>query len=195
MNAIKREAAFEIDPLFLSRWSRRAYRDEPVTLQQLFQLFEAARWAPSARNLQPWRFLYAVKEGAHWPLFLDLLYDRNRIWAQRASALVAVLSQHSELVDGVETRVRTHSFDAGAAWANLALQASLLGLSTRAMGGVDLERARVTLGIPDEVELHAIIAIGWPGPEDDLPDHLKGLEAPNQRKPVDSFAFEGPYPE
>lgn len=194
MGVSGRNAAHEIDPVFLNRWSRRALSGEPIDLDLLFRLFEAARWAPSARNVQPWRFLYAQRDGLHWPAFLELVYDRNRVWAQHAAALVAILSQRTYDVDGVETPLRTHAFDAGAAWANLALQASLLDLSARAMGGVDLERARSVLALPETVEIHVIVAIGRPASERALPDHLQALEEPNQRKPQSSFVFEGSFP-
>lgn len=194
MSATTRRAEHGVHPLFIQRWSRRSFADLPIAADQLHRLFEAARWAPSAQNAQPWRFLYALRDGAHWNSFLDLIYERNRIWAQRSAALIAVLSQRVRRVDGVDKSWRTHAFDAGAAWANLSLQASLMGLSARAMGGVDLDRARAVLALPQSIEIHAIVAIGWPGDPGSLPEHLRDLDTPNAREPLSHFVFEGPFP-
>ena len=184
----------EIDPVFLSRWSRRGFCDEPIAVSQLFTLFEAARWAPSAKNAQPWRFLYSRRHDANWPVFLDLLYPRNRIWAQRAAALIAVVSRtvHKD-GDGIRPSP-THAFDAGAAWALLALQAHRDGLNTRAIGGFDRACALKALGLPGDYEIHAFVAVGRAGPAGKLPDHLQGLERPTPRRAASEFVAAGLFP-
>ncbi|MDO3508893.1 nitroreductase family protein [Ralstonia pseudosolanacearum] len=133
----ERIADHPIDPLFLARWSPRAYDARLMQHADLLCLLEAARWAPSAYNHQPWRFLYARRDDAHWADFLDLLVSANGAWAQHAAALVFVLSDTRLGRDGAVDAVpsRSHSFDAGAAWAQLALQALRLGYHARAMAG------------------------------------------------------------
>lgn len=189
-----RLADHDVDPIFLTRWSRRGFCDEPIPVSQLNSLFEAARWAPSARNAQPWRFLYSRRHDRSWPMFLDLLYPRNRIWAQRAAALIAVVSRTVH-IDGDGVRPSpTHAFDAGAAWALLALQAHRDGWNTRAIGGFDRACAAKALGLPADHEIHAFVAVGRAGRASQLPDHLRGLEKPTSRRAVTEFAAAGPFP-
>src|SRR5438874_10836241 len=120
-----RRSDHPVDPLFLARWSPRAFDRSIMPEADLLTMFEAARWAPSAFNVQPWRFLYARREGSDWALFLDLLIPWNRQWAESASVLVYVLSDR--MSGSGEVPSHSHSFDAGAAWAFLALQAARLG--------------------------------------------------------------------
>lgn len=189
-----RRADRPIDPIFLERWSRRALSDAPLDEDDLATLFEAARWAPSARNAQPWRFLYARPGDEAWPVFLDLIYPRNRVWAERAKALVLLASVAVRVEDGTATAWRTHAFDAGAAWAFLALQAAHLGLTVRAMGGFDLERAPEALGLPEVLAPQVMLAVGRPGSSKALPDHLASLETPTDRTPRSAFVVRGLWP-
>jgi nitroreductase len=122
-----RQPDHEVDPLFLERWSPRAFDGSEMPEPDLLTLFEAARWAPSAFNSQPWRFLYARRGDADWERFLGLLIPWNQGWAHSASALVYILSDSLPFTDrksGEPQPSSTHSFDAGAAWACLALQAT-----------------------------------------------------------------------
>src|ERR1700712_1985503 len=121
----ERAADYPIDRLFIDRWSPRAFTGEAISETELFSLFEAARWAPSSYNSQPWRFFYARRDTAHWDRFLDLLIPYNRSWAQHAAALIFVVSKSTMLPPGKTTEIpsHSHSFDAGAAWGSLALQA------------------------------------------------------------------------
>ncbi len=121
----KRKADYPIDSLFLDRWSPRAMSGESITDEELFTLFEAARWAPSSYNGQPWRMLYAKRETAHWPRFLELLVEFNQTWAKNAAALVVFISKTT--FDHNGEPAATHSFDTGAAWENFALQGALRG--------------------------------------------------------------------
>jgi nitroreductase len=185
-----RYAEHEIDPLFLDRWSPRAMSGDPVDSAELMVLFEAARWAPSSGNAQPWRILFARRDGPHWPTFLDLLTDSNRVWARHAAALVLFISKS---VNDAGKPSITHSFDTGAAWENLALQGGLKGLVVHGMQGFDYGRARVALAIPEEFRVEAMAAIGRPAPAESLPDHLRARETPSSRRPLAETVCEGPF--
>jgi nitroreductase len=187
----KRRAGYPINELFLDRWSPRAMSGEPIAQEDLMVLFEAARWAPSSFNNQPWRILYARRDGEHWQLFLDLLVESNRIWANKAAALMLFISKMTFDHNGKPSR--THSFDAGAAWENLALQASLRGYVAHGMQGFDYDRAKTALEIPDEYQVEAIVAVGKPGAKESLPEKLQAIEAPNDRRPLDQTVCEGPF--
>jgi nitroreductase len=187
-----RRADHPIDDLFLRRWSPRAMSGEALTEEELATLFEAARWAPSSGNGQPWRFLYAHRDSASWPTFFDLLNPGNRTWAARAAVLVVVVSRTT--FERNDRPARTHSFDTGAAWMALALQARLAGLVAHGMAGFDYELARQELGVPDDHAVEAMIALGRPGHREDLPPDLADREQPNGRKPVTEIAFPGRFP-
>jgi len=186
-----RTADHPIDSLFLDRWSPRSMTGEPLDDGELNVLLEAARWAPSSFNNQPWRILYARRDSEYWTLFLGLLVEGNRVWAQGAAALLLFISKTT--FDHNGRPARTHSFDTGAAWENLALQATLRGIAAHGMQGFDYDRARTDLGIPDEYEVEAMIAVGRPGPPDALPDKLRAAESPNARRPLAETAAEGTF--
>jgi nitroreductase len=154
-------------------------------------LFEAARWAPSSYNNQPWRFLYAKRGSNFWPLFLNLMVPMNQTWAGDASVLVVVLSNRKFDHNGSSSI--THSFDAGAAWENLALQAWINGYVAHAMQGFDYDKARVDLGIPEDFQVETMIAIGKQGPKEKLPPELKEREQPNERRPLHESIVEGKF--
>ncbi len=195
-SSVARTPDHQIDTLFIDRWSSRAYSGEGISDDELFSLFEAARWAPSASNSQPWRFVYAHRQTPEWePLFL-LLNARNRLWADKAAALVAIVSDTSfAREDGTFATTRTGSFDTGAAGASLAFQAQNQGLRTRAMGGVDHERAPAVLGFAGTQRLEAIVAIGSPAPADTLPAEFRAAEQPTLRRPIGAFIFKGRLPD
>lgn len=182
----------EVLPLFVERWSPRAMSGEGISDQELAQLFEAARWAPSSYNDQPWRFLYARRDSRHWPRFFDLLVDFNRQWADKAAVLLVLLSRRTREANGQPAP--THSFDTGAAWQNLALQGRALGLVVHGMGGFDYDRARQDLRVPPEYAVEAMVAVGRPAPVDSLPAGLREIEVPSGRKPIEEIAFEGSMP-
>jgi nitroreductase len=187
----KRRADHPIDKIFLDRWSPRAMSGEAIAEKDLMVLFEAARWAPSSYNNQPWRLLYARRDSEHWPLFLDLLVQSNRIWAARAAALLLFISKTTFDYNGKPAR--THSFDTGAAWENLALQAMLRGYVAHGMQGFDYERAKTALNVPDDYQVEAMAAIGKPGSKDSLPEKLQAMETPNDRRPLARSVCEGPF--
>ncbi|MDR3581554.1 MAG: nitroreductase family protein [Oryzomonas sp.] len=187
----KRHADHLIDAIFLNRWSPRAMSGEEIPAEDLMVLFEAARWAPSSYNNQPWRILYASRDSKHWPLFFDLLVDANRAWCVNAAALLVMVSKTTFDHNGKPSR--THSYDTGAAWENLALQGCLRGYVVHGMQGFDYDRARTTLNIPDDYQVEAMAAIGRPGRMEDLPEALQGRETPNDRRKLAQTVCEGPF--
>jgi len=191
-----RTADHEIDPQFLSRWSPRAFTGEPIPEAMLMAMFEAARWAPSAFNGQPWRFVYARREKPEdWGPLFGALIEYNQAWVAGASVLAFIASarfrQHP--ARGPEPN-RTHSFDAGAAWGYLALQAHRLGWAAHGMAGFDMARAYEATGLPEaEFQVEAAIAIGRPTDAGVLPEAFRAREVPSDRERVGRFVFEGRY--
>lgn len=188
-----RRTDHDIDPLFVRRWSPRALSGEAIAEEELLRLFEAARWAPSSYNNQPWRFLWARRDTPPWERFLDLLVEFNRSWAQHAAALVVIVSSTTFEHNGKPSR--THSFDAGAAWMSLALAGSLQGLVVHGMQGFDDERAVQVLGVPEGFAVEIMCAVGLPGDREALPETLRQREVPSGRKTVAEIAFEGGFPD
>jgi nitroreductase len=186
-----RRSDYPIDPLFLDRWSPRAMSGEEITETELLTLFEAARWAPSSYNGQPWRILYARRDTGHWTLFFNLLVEFNQTWAKNAAALAVLISK--ETFDHNGEPAITHSFDTGAAWANLALQGTLDGLVIHGMQGFDYGKAKIDLKIPDGYSVEAMVVIGKPGKKEDLPEKLQEREVPNDRRSLRETAFEGEW--
>lgn len=185
-----------VDPLFLERWSPRAFDASPMAQEDLDTIFDAARWAPSAFNYQPWRFLYAHRDSADWPRFLDLLQPFNQVWVENASVLIYALSDTLMTAPGsAETKPsHSHSFDAGAAWALMALQAIRLGYHSHAMAGVDFARAQVELAIPQRFRIECAVAIGRRADPSVLPESLRAREEPSGRKEIGEFVTAGNFP-
>jgi nitroreductase len=187
----KRKADHPIDKLFLDRWSPRAMTGEPIPEEDLMSLFEAARWAPSSYNNQPWRMLYARRDTEHWQTFFDLMIEFNQSWAKDAAVLVLFISKTHFVFNG-EPSV-THSFDTGAAWQNLALQGALKGLVVHGMQGFDYEGARTALNIPEGYDVEAMAAIGRPAAAETLPEDLRSREEPSDRRALEETICEGPF--
>jgi nitroreductase len=187
----KRSADHPIDALFLDRWSPRAMTGQTIPAADLMSLFEAARWAPSSYNNQPWRILYATRDSLYWQVFFDLLVEGNQVWAKDAGALLLFLSKKTFTHNGKPAI--THSFDTGAAWENLALQGSLKGYVVHGMQGFDYERARTALGVPADFQIEAMAAIGFPGSTEVLPEKLQAKEAPSDRRKLAETICEGPF--
>ncbi len=186
-----RQTQFSVDPIFTNRWSPRAMTGAQIDAPTLMTLFEAARWAPSSGNGQPWRFVYAQRATETWPAFLDLLVPGNRLWCANASALVVIASRDTAEHNGKPAP--THSFDTGAAWMSLSLQGSLLGLVVHGMAGFDWVRAKELIGLPDGFSVEAMCAIGYPAAPETLPEALREREKPSDRKPMSQWLFEGKY--
>lgn len=187
----KRQAEHPIEKLLLDRWSPRAMSGEAISEPELMSLFEAARWAPSSYNNQPWRFLYARRETAHWPAFFDLLVEANKTWCAQAAVLVLIISKTT--FDHNDQPSATHSFDAGAAWQNLALQGFANGFVVHGMQGFDYARAQTELGIPALYKVEAMVAIGRPGSIEALPPAVQARETPNQRRTLAQTICEGAF--
>lgn len=186
-----RTADHPVLDLFLRRWSPRAMTGEPLSDDELMTLFEAARWAPSTNNEQEWRFLYARNGSPQWPAFFDLLMPGNQVWCEKAAVLLVVLSKKTFTRNGKPNPV--NSFDAGAAFENLALQAAHMGIVCHGMAGFDNAKARADLRVPDDFEVEAMVALGRPGDPDTLPPELQARETPSGRKPVREFTCEGAF--
>jgi nitroreductase len=180
-----------IDSQFADRWSPRAMSGEAIEKDELMVLFEAARWAPSSFNLQPWRMLYALRDSPTWSVFFNLLVDKNQAWAANAGALVLVVSK--KVNDRTGGPARTHSFDTGAAWGSFALQGYLRGYAVHGMQGFDYDRARKDLGVPEEFQVEAMIAVGRRASSESLPPPLRQMEAPNDRRPLGETVCEGSW--
>lgn len=187
----KRHLQHSVNPVFVDRWSPRAMSGEAVGEQELMTLFEAARWAPSSFNAQPWRMIYARRDTPHWPTFFGWLGERNQSWAKHAAALVLFVS--SRVNEKTKEPSRTHSFDAGAAWANFALQGSMLGLAVHGMQGFDYERSRKELQIPESFNVEMMVAVGRPASPQTLPEPLRTMESPNDRRPLAQTICEGRF--
>jgi nitroreductase len=183
-----RSPKYDIDPLFINRWSPRAL-ERDMDEEELMALFEAARWAPSSYNNQHWRFLYATYEDEEWETFLDFLGDFNLNWAEEGYALIVVVSKTTFDHNGEEAR--THSFDTGAAWQNFALEAARRDLVAHGMQGFDYEQAAEELDVPEGFEVEAMIAVGSKGDEESLPEEMR--VEPNGRKQLEEIVFNGKF--
>lgn len=188
-----RAANPRIEKLIVERWSPRALDASEIAQEDLDVILEAAGWAPSAYNAQPWTFLYARRGDAHWDRFLSLLVEFNQGWAKDASALVFVVSDSLMRSDKGDSANHSHSFDAGAAWALAALQAHAMGYVTHGMTGLKFGEAEAALGLPADHRLEAAFAIGRQGDREQLPEFLREREVPSGRKPVADIARNGTF--
>lgn len=185
-----RHAEHEIDPVFLNRWSPRAFSEGPVDDEVLMSVFEAARWAPSSNNEQPWRFIIArTQEDRH--RFLEFLAPGNQVWAQYAPVLLVIISKKTFTRNGAPNKV--YQFDAGCAWGYIALQALQNGLITHGMAGFDNDKAREILDVPEDFDIMAVIAIGKRGDKSRLPEELQEREIPSGRRPLSETIMEGGF--
>jgi nitroreductase len=160
-----RHPGHPILPLLQNRWSPRSMTGEEISEEELMSLFEAARWAPSSYNAQPWRLIYARRDTSHWRKLFDLMVEFNQSWAKDAAVLLVVISRKT--FEHNEKPSHTHSFDTGAAWMSLALEASSRGLVAHGIG----KRA----------------------PKDHLPPDLRAKEEPSSRKPLGQILMEGTF--
>ncbi|NCN99653.1 nitroreductase family protein [Candidatus Falkowbacteria bacterium] len=185
-----RSAEHEINPLILSRWSSRAFDGRALTMEDLSSVLEAAKWAPSSANQQPWLFIYAFRDTSSWIKLFTLLNVGNQEWVDRAGVLVVLISKQ---VSDRGSLNETASFDAGAAWENLALEATSRGLVAHAMAGFDYEKAREDLKIPDDYKVEAMIALGYTGDKKNLSEKNQVRDVPSQRKALDEIISEGEF--
>jgi len=162
-----------LDPLILHRWSPRAFDGSAIPAADLRTILDAARWAPSAFNYQPWRILYAERGDANWETFLS--------------------NTQSAGPDGKLGPLHSHSFDTGAAWGQLGLQALKLGYHAHGMTGLDFDKARELLGVPERFRVEAAAAIGKATDPSVLPEGLREREVPSDRKPLEEIAYPGKF--
>lgn len=178
-----------INDLFLKRWSPRAMSGKPLTLLQVQQLVEAARWAPSSYNNQPWRYFYAISGDEFWTSFVDLLAPGNKIWAEKAGALFVVAAKTT--FDYNNKPSRTAPYDTGAATLNLAYEGFFLGLVVHQMEGFDYDKAHELLKMPKDFVVQSMVAVGFSGDVAELPKKAQQDEHPNERRPLDEIMFHG----
>jgi nitroreductase len=172
----------------LARWSPRAFSHKPVAAEDLKKIFDAARWAASSYNEQPWRFLVGHRGDATYQKIFDSLIEFNQGWAKSAPVLILSAASKSFAHNGATNHFAIH--DTGAASAYLALQATALGLHAHSMAGFDQEKARAAFGIPDSYHIGAVTALGHLGDVNTLPEGLRELEvSARQRKPLSEFVF------
>lgn len=183
-----RQATYEIDNAVLNRWSPRSYLDKDIPEEVLFSVFEAARWAPSAFNFQPWRFILARTDESR-EKFYSFIFDGNLTWVKKAPVLALLISKTTS----ERGKFGSHAFDTGAAWGMLSLEAVKKGLITHPMTGFDFEKAREVLNIPEDYAINALVAIGYQAPKEDLPEAIKEREKPSTRRPLEESIFEGEF--
>ncbi|ACB95203.1 nitroreductase family protein [Beijerinckia indica] len=190
-----RKADHPVETVFLERWSPRAFSPEPIPETDLHTIFEAARWAPSAYNSQPWRFLFARHGTPEFATLLGLLIEFNQSWAKNAAVLSLLISKKTFVPPGKTEPVlsHSHSVDAGAAWGFLALQATKLGYAVHAMTGFDIPRAALELNIPDDYRVELAFALGRRADKSILPEGLQAREVPSSRNPLSTYVFEGQF--
>ena len=186
-----RKATYSINPLILNRWSPRAMSGEALNDQELLPLFEAARWAPSSYNNQPWRFIIAKRDTPEWNALFNLMGEFNQGWTKNAACLVVIVSKNT--FDHNNQPMQTHSFDTGSSWENLAIEASSRGLVAHGMQGFDYEKAKKALHVPDDHTVEAMVAIGKLGKKETLPKETQEREMPSDRKPLADLIFHGKF--
>lgn len=190
LNQVKHAPEVEgVLPVFHTRWSPRAYSDREVSLQDLSKVFEAARWAASSYNEQPWRFLVGVRGSEAYKKILESLMPFNQAWAGKAPVLILGVTKTKFSHNDSPNRVAL--YDLGAAASYLTLEAAALGLSTHQMAGFDENAARKAFNVPEEYIFGAAIALGYQGAPETLPnEQTKQQEtAPRTRKSLSEIVF------
>jgi len=180
---------FPVHDFIAERWSPRAFSDKPVAPDVLQSLFEAARWAPSSSNEQPWAYIVATKDDPeNFAKLVSVLVPFNVTWARHAPVLALAVAELSFAKNG--TPNRNSQYDVGAASAWLTVEATTRGLFVHQMAGYDHDKAREVFGIPAGWEPIAAMAIGYPDDPDSLPQPLRDREvAPRTRKPISAFVM------
>ena len=189
---LNRESTHPIQPAFLSRISYHAFSEERLSDEELASLFEAARWAPSSYNAQPWRFSYSRRGDREWETFFNVLVEFNKLWCKHADTLIVVASKNRFEFNG--QIAPTSHFDTGAAWMSLALEAEARNILTHGMQGFDYEAIKKSLKISDDFTVEAMIAIGKHGQTERLPEELQAKEVPSTRKPLEAIVARGYFP-
>jgi nitroreductase len=176
--------------LIANRRSKRAYSSQPVAQEKITSLFEAARWAPSSMNEQPWVYIYATKDQPElWQKIFDALNESNQVWAKEAPLLIVSMVRKNLIRNGRPNGAA--KYDLGGANAFLSLQATSMGLNVHQMGGYNADKIRTNLNIHnEELELGVIMAIGYLGDAEALPENLKQRElSPRERYLQSAFVM------
>lgn len=190
INSKRADLDHPVHELISERWSPYVFEPRRMNPEDLRSLFEAARWAPSSYNEQPWSYIVAAREDrAEFDRVLSCLVEANRRWARNASVLILAVAKLRFDRDGRPNRAAHH--DLGAAAANLSLEATARGLSVHQMGGILPDRARELFRIPDEYEPMTAIAVGYPGSDDGILGQRD--RSGRTRKPVGEFVFSGEF--
>jgi len=184
---------FPVNELIQNRWSPRAFSDKRVPQEVLRSLFEAARWAPSSNNEQPWAYIVATKDDVeNFEKSLGALVEFNANWAKKAPVLVIAVAELAFAKNNAPNR--NAQYDVGAASLQLSLEATARGLVVHQMAGFDPETAKETYNIPQGWEPIAAMAIGYPGDPSSLPEPLQSREkAPRTRKRISEFVMSGQW--
>ncbi len=184
---------FPVHELIRERWSPRAFADKPVPQDVLRSIFEAARWAPSSNNEQPWAYIVATNDDKeNFEKMLSVLVEFNAGWAKSASVVALAVARLTFAKNN--TPNRNAQYDTGAASALLSMEATAHGLAVHQMAGFDPDKARQVFGIPPGWEPIAALAIGYQGDPASLPPPLKDREiAPRTRKPIAEFVMAGQW--
>lgn len=183
----------DIEILLRSRWSPRAFDERPITRAEILRLLEAARWAPSCANEQPWRFVVVSRsDAAAFDRLLACLVEGNRKWAARASLLIVLVAKLTFDRNGAPNKYAQH--DVGLALGNLLLQATAMGIAGHPMAGFDAESTRMACHIPDGFDPVSVTALGYPGHPDSLEDPYRAREiASRERLTIGQLAFSGAW--
>jgi nitroreductase len=189
---MNRKSSHPIQEPLLSRVSWRAFdENDRLTEEELLALFEAARWAPSSYNAQPWRFVYARRGDKEWDTLFNVLIDFNKEWCKKADTLVLAISRN--YFEHNNKPSHTSRFDTGSAWMSLAFEAHHRGFVTHGIQGFDYEAIKKALQIPDTFTVEAMIAIGKLGKKEDLPKEIQEKEVPSTRKPLETIISRGKF--
>lgn len=193
----ERKPDHPVSPIFIKRWSARSFTGDTMPEEDLLTMFEAARWAHSSSNRQPWRFSYALRGDANFDQYVQFLDDGNQQWAHRAAAVVIVLSaKFTTPTDGSAPRpIGTHSLDTGCALQSFTLQAAMMDYIAHPMAGIEKDRIANGLGIDQERhKIECGIAIGRLGPPEQLSEKNRASEEKrSQRRPLEETAFRGVF--
>ena len=179
--------------LLKKRYSPRIFSDKKIEQEKIVGLLEAAQWSPSSMNGQPWRFVVGSKEDeVNFNSLLSILYEQNQTWAKGAAVLILTIAKLDFDSNG---QLNKHAlYDLGNAVANLTFQATSMDLFLRQMGGFSVEKARLSLSIPEGYEPVSVLAVGYKGDPELLPESLRVREkAVRERKNLDEIAFEGKF--
>ncbi|MGE3316275.1 MAG: nitroreductase family protein [Planctomycetaceae bacterium] len=185
------DSQFPLHELIRDRWSPVAFDDRPISREMLGSLLEAARWAPSSYNEQPWRYIVAVRDdAAEFSKLMSCLAEANAVWAKNASVLILAVASLKFSRNGKPNRHAQH--DVGLANENLVLQAAALGLAGHQMAGFDPDKCRALYKIPDNFEPLTMIAVGYHATGAGVDESLRRREeSPRSRRPLSEIHFEG----